>query len=134
MWLFSRKCVSFFSSPNLKKKIFQKAILSLKFKFPTNNGKVLLARNLNFKLRIVFWNIFFLRFGDLKYIFEKKATFIALQLQGTTRKLPVMNEYIMDVLSTYWICERNYHWNSFYSDIFQHSKVQTHTYSNSLDY
>ena len=27
---------------------------------------MLLAGNLNFKLRIVFWNIFFWRFGDLK--------------------------------------------------------------------
>ena len=63
---FFRKCDLFFTSPNLKKKIFQKAILSLKFKFPANNSKVLLAGNLNFKLRIVFWNIFFLRFGDLK--------------------------------------------------------------------
>ena len=38
----------------------------MKFKFPTNNSKVLLAGNLNFKLRIVFWNTFFWRFGDLK--------------------------------------------------------------------
>jgi hypothetical protein len=29
----------FFSSPNLKKKIFQKAILSFKLKFPSNNSK-----------------------------------------------------------------------------------------------
>ena len=63
---FFRKCDSFFKSPNLKKKIFQKTILSLKFKFPANNSKVLLAGNLNFKLRIAFWNIFFWRFGDLK--------------------------------------------------------------------
>ena len=51
---------------NLQKKIFQKTILGLKFKFPTNNSKALLAGNLNFKFRIVFWNISFLRFGDLK--------------------------------------------------------------------
>ena len=37
--------------------------MNLKYKFPGNNSKVLLARNLNFKFRIVFWNIFF---GDLK--------------------------------------------------------------------
>ena len=48
------------------KKIIQKTILSLKFKFPTNNSKALLGGNLNFKFRIVFWNISFLRFGDLK--------------------------------------------------------------------
>ena len=45
-------------SSNLQKKIFQKTILDLKFKFPSNNSKVLLARNSNFKFRIVFWNIF----------------------------------------------------------------------------
>ena len=41
-----------------KKKIFQNTILNLKFKFIANNSKVLLAWNLNFKLRIVFWNIY----------------------------------------------------------------------------
>ena len=46
-----------------KKIIFQKTILSLKFRFPANNSKVLLVGNLNFKLRVVFWNIFF---GDLE--------------------------------------------------------------------
>ena len=60
---FFRKGVSFFRSPNLEKNILQKTILSLKFKFPANNTLLLLAGNLNFKLRIVFWNIFFLRFG-----------------------------------------------------------------------
>jgi hypothetical protein len=60
---FFRKVRCVFKSPNLQKKIFQKAILNLKFKFPANNNKVLLAGNLNFKLRIVFWNIFF---GDLE--------------------------------------------------------------------
>ena len=30
------------------------------------NSKVLLAGNVNFKLRIVFWNTSFWRFGDLK--------------------------------------------------------------------
>ena len=48
---------------NLQKKIFQKSILSLKFKFPANNSRQQMAENLNFKLRIVFWNIFF---GDLE--------------------------------------------------------------------
>ena len=62
---FFRKCDSFFRSPNLKKK-FQKTILSLKFEFPANNSKVFLAGNLNFKFRIVFCNIFFRRFGNLK--------------------------------------------------------------------
>ena len=53
-------------------------MLNLKFKFPAKNTLLLLAGNLNFKLRIVFWNIFFLKFGDLKNEshFLKKATFI----------------------------------------------------------
>ena len=44
----------------------------MKFKFPSNNSKALLAGTLNFKSRIVFW-----RFGDLKKEshFLKKATF-----------------------------------------------------------
>ena len=52
---FFRKCDSFFKSP---KKIFQKTIPNLKFKFPAKNTLLLLAGNLNFKHRIVFWNIF----------------------------------------------------------------------------
>ena len=60
---------------NLQKKIFQKTILNLKFKFPANNTKLLLAGNLIFKLRIVFLECPFL--GDLKNEshFLKKATF-----------------------------------------------------------
>ena len=61
---------------NLQKTIFQKTILNLKFKFPANNSKVLLARNLNFKLRIVFSNVFFLeiwRFKKHIALSEKKS-------------------------------------------------------------
>ena len=36
---FFRKRYLFFKSPNLKKKIFQKTPLNLKFKFPANNSK-----------------------------------------------------------------------------------------------
>ena len=74
---FFRKCDVFFKSPNLQKKIFQKTILSLKFKIPAHNIIPFLGGNLNFKFRIVFWNIFFWRFGDLKNEshFLKKATF-----------------------------------------------------------
>ena len=50
----------------ISKEIFQKTILSLKFKFPAICCLLLLAGNLNYKLRIVFWNISFWRFGDLK--------------------------------------------------------------------
>ena len=56
---FSESGIRFFKPPSLQKKIFQKTILSLKFKFPANNTLLLLAGNLNFKLRIVFWNICF---------------------------------------------------------------------------
>ena len=57
---FSERAIRF---SNLQNKIFPKTILSLKFKFPANYSILLLAGNLNFKFRIVFWNIFF---GDLK--------------------------------------------------------------------
>ena len=61
---FSERAIPFQIS---KIKIFQKTILSLKFKFPANYSILILAGNLNFKFRIVFWNIFFFwRFGDLK--------------------------------------------------------------------
>ena len=58
--LFSESAIHFSNLPISKEKIFQKTILNLKFKFPTNNSEVLLAGNFNFKLRIDFWNIFFL--------------------------------------------------------------------------
>jgi hypothetical protein len=63
--VFFQKVRFVFQISKSQKKIFQKTILSLKFKFPANNTLLLLAGNLNFKLRIVFWNISFLRFGDL---------------------------------------------------------------------
>ena len=56
--------VGFFSESvipfsNLQKKIFQKTILNLKFKIPAHNIILFWAGILNFKFRIVFWNIFF---------------------------------------------------------------------------
>ena len=59
MWPFFRNCYSFFKSPNLQKKIFQKTILNLKFKIPAHNIILFWAGILNFKFKIVFWNIFF---------------------------------------------------------------------------
>ena len=62
---FFRKCDSFFKSPILQKKIFQKTILNLK-KFQ--------AQDSFFGIYVIFW-----RFGDLKkriVLSEKKATFI----------------------------------------------------------
>ena len=58
--------VAFFQISKSQKNIFHKTILSLKFIFPANKTLLLLAGNLNFKLRIVFLEYFFLRFGDLK--------------------------------------------------------------------
>ena len=48
---FSESAMCFFKSPNLQKKIFQKTILSLKFKFQVQDS---------------FLEYFFWRFGDLK--------------------------------------------------------------------
>ena len=58
---FFRECDVFFKPP---KKLFQRTILNLKFKFPTNYNMLLLAGNLNFIFRIVFLEYFY--FGDLK--------------------------------------------------------------------
>ena len=58
---FSESAICF---SNLQQKVFQKTNLNLKFKFPANNSMLKLAEN--FKSRIVFWNIFFWRFGGLK--------------------------------------------------------------------
>ena len=55
---FFGKCDEIFSAIKISKKVFQKTILSLKSKFPANNSKGLLSGNLNFKFRVVFWNIF----------------------------------------------------------------------------
>ena len=69
---FFQKVRFVFLNLQISKKIFQKAILSLKFKFLTNNTLLLLAGNLNFKLRIAFWNIFFWRFEKRIALSEKK--------------------------------------------------------------
>ena len=42
--------------------------MNLKFKFPAQNILLLLAGNSNFKLRIVFWNIFFEVWRSKKHI------------------------------------------------------------------
>ena len=44
---FFSDAMKFFQISKSQKKILQKTILSLKFKFPANNSKVLLAGNLN---------------------------------------------------------------------------------------
>ena len=74
---FFRKFDSFFKSPNLQEKIFQKTTLNLKFKLPDKNTLLLLVGNLDFKLRIVFWNILFgvLEIWKMNHTFGKKATF-----------------------------------------------------------
>ena len=62
---FFQKVQFVFQISKSPKKIFRKTILNLKFKFPANNSEVILAGNLNFKLRIVFWNIFFFEFFEV---------------------------------------------------------------------
>ena len=59
------------------KKLFQKTILKLKFKIPAHNIILFWAGILNFKFRIVFWNIFFGGWEIWKTnpTFWKKATF-----------------------------------------------------------
>ena len=69
---FSESAIRFLNLQIYKIKIFQKTILSLKFKFPANYSILLLAGNLNFKFRIVFWNIFFWRFKKRIVLSEKK--------------------------------------------------------------
>ena len=71
---------------NLTKKIFQKTILTLKFKIPAHNSSMLWVGILNFKFRIVFWNIFF---GDWEiwktnYTFWKNPTFRIIELGRKT--------------------------------------------------
>ena len=56
----------FFRSPNLKKKYSKKLSWAWNLNFPPITVYCNWRENLNFKLRIVFWNNFFWRFGDLK--------------------------------------------------------------------
>ena len=56
---FFQRVLFIFQISKSQKKIFEKTILSLIFKFPANNTLLLMAGNLNFKLRIAFRNIFF---------------------------------------------------------------------------
>ena len=85
---FSESAISFSNLPISSKKIFQKTILSLKFKILAHNSIMLWAGILNFKFRIVFWNIFFLRLGDLKneLHFLKKTTFRYVVLKKGSAK------------------------------------------------
>ena len=60
---FSESAMCFSNLQISKKKIYQKAILNLKFKFPPNNSKVLLGGKFKFQVQDTFFGIFF--FGDL---------------------------------------------------------------------
>ena len=107
---FSESAIHFSNLPISKEKIFQKTILNFKFKFPAKNPLLLLAGNLNFKLRIVFWNIFFWRFGDLKktshflekktfrdysldYIFFRNKTFLLFKMESWNCQHLFKNEF-----------------------------------------
>ena len=63
---FSESAIRFSNLPISSKKIFQKTILTLKFKIPTHNIILLWTGILNFKFRMVLWNILIWRMGDLK--------------------------------------------------------------------
>ena len=83
-WLFFRKCDSFFKSPNLQKKIFQKTILNLKFKFPAKKHFTVIGGKFKFQAQDSFLEYFF--FGDLEiwktnHTFWKKATFKSPKLK-----------------------------------------------------
>ena len=61
----------------------------MKFKFPANKTLLIMAGNLNFKLRIGFWNISFLRFGDQKNsitLSEKKSPLVIFVLVFCEKK------------------------------------------------
>ena len=64
---FSESVIRFFKSPNLQKKYSKILSWTWNLNFPSKNTLLLLAGNLNFKFRIVFWN-FFLEV----WIFEKR--------------------------------------------------------------
>ena len=87
---FFQKVQCVFQISKSPKKIFQITILSLKFKFPANNSKVLLARNLNFKFRIVFRNIFLeiWRFGKRIALSEKKPPLVH-RLEGEIKEFRI---------------------------------------------
>ena len=75
---FFQKVRFVFQTSKSSKKIFQKTILNLKFKFHANSSILKLAGNLNFKSRIVFRNNFFFeiwRFEKRIALYENKATF-----------------------------------------------------------
>ena len=67
MTFFQKVRYVFQISKSPKKRYSKKPILNMKFEFPANT-LLLLAGNLNFKFRIVFWNIFFLEIWS----FEKR--------------------------------------------------------------
>ena len=62
---FSESAIRFLDLQFLKKKIFQKTILNLKFKIPAQNSVMLWAGILNFKIKIVFLEYFFFRDSEI---------------------------------------------------------------------
>ena len=69
--VFLRKCDSFLKSS--KKRYSKKTILNLKFQITAHNSIILWAGILNFKFRIVFWNIYCLEIWKRNCTFWKKA-------------------------------------------------------------
>ena len=84
--LFSESAIHFSNLPISKEKIFQKTILNLKFKIPAHSIILLWAGILNFKFRIVFWNIFSLeiwRFEKCIALSENKPPLVKLHICKT---------------------------------------------------
>ena len=76
-WLFFRKCDAFFKSPNLQKKIFRKAILSLKFKFPAKLQYTVIGGKFKFQVQDSFLEYFFWRFKKHIALSEKTPPLVA---------------------------------------------------------
>ena len=75
---FSESVIRFSNLPISIRKIFQKNILNLKFRIHAFNSiKYVMAGILNFKFRIVFWNVLFwdLEIWKTNCSFWKKASF-----------------------------------------------------------
>ena len=76
---FSESAICFSDLQISKKKIFQKTILSLKFKFPTNNTLLLLVEKFKFQVQDSFLEYIFSeiwRFEKHIALSEKKAPLI----------------------------------------------------------
>ena len=104
-WLLFRKFDSFFWSPNLQKKLFQKTILSLKFKFSRQLQYTVIGGKFKFQAQDSFLEYFFLRFGDLKKFhrtFWKKATFSSTYSEISNKSTKLCMYYLARFVESLW--------------------------------